>query len=89
MASYFYEIPLNAILYDGNNYEEIINNCRRYNVTINTKPSPTTNGLLINNTMLNPNQYLLFWPIDSDNNFQPIIYDRNLFEGKFRKFMLQ
>ena len=88
MAHYLYEVPINAILYDGNNYDEIINNCRRYNVQINIKPNPTNNSFTINNQHnLNPNQYLVFWPMDSADNFQPIIYDRDIFESRFRKFL--
>jgi hypothetical protein len=90
MAAYLFEIPINAVLYDGNNYEEIISNCTRFNVMVNPRPSPTNNSLMINEQYyIFPNQYLVFWPSNSDTNYIPIIYERNSFEGRFRKFLLQ
>lgn len=88
MSQYMYAIPITAILYDGNNYAEIFNNCIRYQVQ-SEGPDAMSNAMTINSNTLHPNQYLVFWPTDSYNRFMPMVYDRQIFEGRFNKFYMQ
>jgi hypothetical protein len=82
-----YAIPVSAILYDGNNYQEVFDGCTRYHMPVNG-PDSNTNAMSINNNPLHPNQYLVFWPTDSYNIFIPIVYDRHVFESRFNKFYM-
>jgi hypothetical protein len=87
MSNFMYAIPISAILYDGNNYNEIKNSSVRYQVQADG-PDAMSNAMTINGNILHPNQYLVFWPTDSYNRFMPIVYDRPIFEGRFNKLYM-
>jgi hypothetical protein len=87
MSNFMYVIPISAILYDGNNYNEIKTISIRYQAQADG-PDAISNAMTINGNLLHPNQYLVFWPTDSYNRFMPIVYDRPIFEGRFNKLYM-